>query len=282
MLFGLLMIATGFMQDGGSVSKSDNSVERGEIASILFTGMRVSKEALRSGVFSVNGRFRRPRSGVAEGVEGEVKIFCAFDSDADLFRFDRTEPRPLPSSDRKSEKVYELGTGKYIRTSDHALTWISPSSGQNIEFATAIGYHPTTIKPSGLIAPFDVRCLGLYLWIDLVNGTSFDHVFGVLSRASWFEVARDGKGAYRLRRHLGRRNDVHTLWIDENQGYSVVRSEVSRKALKNAESPASPYMSSEVSWLQSSGAWVPTKFKIESRESSTSQIQVRSYDYTFE
>ena len=92
----------------------------------LLTGMDDPRQRLRTGLYRASGRFISESKKVGR-LDGSVRIFSAFDYDAEKFRFDRTEPTregnaaPPDSKGRPNWKPKIIG-GQLIRLKDRAIS----------------------------------------------------------------------------------------------------------------------------------------------------------------
>lgn len=75
----------------------------------LLTAFADNQERIRSGIVRMEGTVL-DRSAAGNPIEGPVRLFVAFDVDAKLVRFDRTEPvRPPPRADGRRDDANPSG-----------------------------------------------------------------------------------------------------------------------------------------------------------------------------
>ena len=105
-----------------------------QLAKFVIAGLKSNKESLRSGEFTASGSLVRGVPFVDE-IAGELRIYCAFDFDRGLFRFERKEPQ---------RKTLEVDAAFVKRMEANALTpdeiaqWRTRSS--------ALGQHYVAVK----------------------------------------------------------------------------------------------------------------------------------------
>ena len=204
-------------------------------------------------------------------LQGDVQIYSAFDFDKDLIRFDQTRPFIRRIGE---DTITDQVTSKYVRTSEFAITWISPWKHEDHAIHTAVGIHPLTLKTRIVtlntltaVSWFDVRSLGLILWDDLMAGSPFGTSYEIWDKSRWVEVFPEANGIYRLRLTRGHRSGTYvpqTLWLDEHQGFSPVRLSYRLASAKPGQ-PDEFDFDCRVHWKLEAGVWVPASFRIEKR-----------------
>jgi len=235
----------------------------------VFKGMRANRERLQRGAFRAHGVYKSQGSTPASKLEGNVEILCAFDYAAGTFRFDRLEPARLISGD----KVVDRMGGKLYRTPKETVIW--PDG------APAAGVYPPDHPNDGIIKPFDVRAVGLYLGGSLDAGAPFEEMWRHFSVQKYETISEERKGLFQLKyvaKSTVRASHV-TLWIDEGAGFAPVRFETRHPDPKNPGKWLQPSWISQSSWSSVNGVWVPKTYRTE--VSFPGQL-TRSYDLAFE
>jgi hypothetical protein len=263
MLLIILATYTLAASDDGVQPAADSS-RKGQDAHVILAKMRESRDLLKSGSYRASGRVTTNRRSMGEQLPGSVTIFSAFDCDRAQLRFDRTQPVTRGFA---GDRFTYQETIKYIRTSEFAVTWLSPWEHKNTRMETAVGVYPPTIKPPLGLSPIDVRSLGLCLWDDFKAGMSFEACCDIWENNTLINVVPEANGIYRLRlERAGRRSASvpQTLWVDENQGFSPVRLSYVVPASEPGE-PEHVLSECHVRWKKEAGAWVPASLRFERR-----------------
>ena len=261
----IILAALALMATDSEPAVASDPKGQGQEAHALLAKMRASRDLLRSGTYRASGRILTNNGAPDPGpLQGDIQLFSAFDFDKELFRFDQTRPVFRQFGEHI---ITDQDTGKYVRTPEFAITWMSPWKQKNMARATAVGIHPPSLKPRRVVSWFDVRSLGLILWDDLMAGIPFSTSYEIWDKSRWVEVFPEANGIYRLRLVLGHRSGTYvpqTLWLDEHQGFSPVRLSY-RLASANPDQPDAFNFDCQVRWKQEAGVWVPTSFRIEKR-----------------
>src|SRR6266852_4610496 len=138
----------------------------GKTAEFLWSGVKTNIDRLQRDAFTaLDAVEATDKSGKSQ--TGNISIFCCFDYEKDLFRFDRDEPAFLTGADF----VKRLG-GKYARTPKQCDSWTLNGN--------SVVTWPAGKPASDIIRPFDVRSLGLYDWASLSRGYSFANMANAL------------------------------------------------------------------------------------------------------
>jgi len=232
----------------GAVPSTLTRQER-ELANLQLHGMKDSRDRLTSGVFRATGREQRiGRSGSPE-MDSPVEFFCAFDYEADLFRFERDVPAIRRNPEKEEKARVEREKGLYIRTPKYSLHWTHEQSDmvkrQNVD-----------AKPPRPATPFDVRSLGLAFSLDV--HVSFPKQTRALSEDEVVEVAEEAQGICRVLWETDQPGTFVTAWFDQQQGHSPIRVEVRVGDL--ADLPAAPLQRAKTTWTNISDVWVPRTF----------------------
>jgi hypothetical protein len=241
-----------------------HALRKGQDAHAILFKLKESRDLLKSGSYRASGRATTNRRSMGEQLPGGVTIFSAFDCDKALLRFDRTQP---VTRGFDGDKHTYQETIKYIRTSEFAVTWLSPWEHKNSRRETAVGIYPPTLKPPLGLSPIDVRSVGLCLWDDFKAGMSFEACCDMWENNALINVVPEANGIYRLRLERAGRRGVYvpqTLWVDENQGFSPVRLSYVVPGSEPAE-PEQLLSECQVRWKKEAGAWVPASLHFERR-----------------
>lgn len=108
----------------------------------------------------------------------------------------------------------------------------------------------------GHIAPFDIRCVGLFNFVGPYWERTFDTWYQGFSKAKLEEFSEEGKGVYRLKWMFGNRDAAATMWLDSSKGYSWIRYEVVALTVANEK------IVTETSWSEVNKAWVPVGLRL--------------------
>lgn len=297
--------------------QSDAPSEGQRITAAVFASLISGREELRSGIFKARGRVRKEAPVGWDDLEGDVEIFCAFDNNAGLLRFDRTEPAGrrvpsvppieanqstaksgstpnvspnLPNKNPRPQKYDNYLIQKkstYIRNLDSIVAWEAPWKPKDSgAVQTDVGIYPLDHDVSFIARPFDIHGLGLYFWSGFFHGTNFDKLQEALSPTQWNLENNDQKQIYHFTRNL-RRGEIQHLWVDKSRGFSPIRNLVVRRA----NGTDNEILSSQVDYKFLSGVWVPSSYQIEEKghprtsgnvvDRSNYEV-VNSYDLSFE
>jgi hypothetical protein len=220
-----------------------------ELADLQLRGMKDSRDRLTSGVFRASGTEYRA-GGLGSPNAGEpVKVFCAFDYKANLFRFDRDMPFLIGNRHSRRPFKVDREKGMYVRTPEYSLDWTTEQPDQ--VFRRAPG-----AKPPALAIPFDVRCLGLAYTGTLTHDVSFRERYQGFSESRIVAAVDEGGGACRVTWEAKKfPGTFETVWFDQRQGYSPIRIE-----LRAGSPSASLLQLGETTWRQIMGVWVPRTF----------------------
>lgn len=187
--FSLTFIPIMAMTDSTTNAADMVAGQKGDTFQFVWSGLKDNRERLRRGVYHANGCFvdDDPYWG---RLDGKVTIFCAFDYDKNLFRFDRMEPErrgkqkiilgpeglkalpkhdPKKVGDPKEAWTIENSAGIWAVTERESIIW-------NMA-AHTVGIYKPHEKPGSVIKPFDVRTVGLLYWGNLERGTSWKDTF---------------------------------------------------------------------------------------------------------
>lgn len=197
-------------------------------------------------------RRKQIRSGVFEAVEyrsNRTNIYCAFDHDKRLFRFDRS------GWDESAAKV----DFRYIRVAEKQM--VRDRDGRTFIFGTK--WKPYQRR----FDPFDVRLLGVHTWAGQHRlGMEFDRVQKFYANEeSWSQVTVGPDK--RLRIDFKYKNESSTwgqsLWFNESEGLTPVRLEVHFFGRNRKQDR--PIEMVQTSWKKFKEVWVPMTVHAERR-----------------
>lgn len=225
--------------------------DRREMAELQLRGMKDSRDRLASGAFRAKGRRQRvyPKS---PPLDAPVEFYCAFDYARGLFRLDRDMPVLRSGTEPDSKPAVVREKSKYARTPLRSFHWSDVQPGM-------VTARDSEAQPAGEMAAFDPRALGLLLVHDLEYNSKFEQLLAFLTKQELIEVVQEGPRICRLTWAFGKDNHLRrTVWFDREQGYAPVRME-----LRRSWAPEPPMQTSETTWAEVSGAWVPKSFSIQ-------------------
>lgn len=258
------VLATAQIQDAQVV------VSQRDLDSVAFVlaGMEDARSQVRSGVFRASGRLRseHPVNGRSEG---PVEIYCVFDHDRDILRFDREEPIDVVTRNRGTVK--EIASSKFVRTPDSTIHWGGAS-------APRITLRPSGTPPTVAMRPFDVRALGIASLSALDHGDDYHTLLERVYRRAQVLDARVEDGVHRVTWLLNE-GVRRTVWVDSNRGFTPLRF-VQREANGPQDGDAlSPLWGSEtlncdVSWSERQSVWLPIAISI----TLTGKNRQKAYD----
>lgn len=272
----LLMIAAS-SGEGSTAPKTDQAGDRGKGLTLpfLLAGLRDNNDRIRSGVVRVQGRKLDddPKGG---RLEGEIRLFIAFDQEHGLFRFDRTEPgRAEP---RPGDPPTPPGTapsrsfgGKFARTPEGTI--------YRLDGDASINMGTLQKDPPAVVSPFDPRAIGLYYYSDFERNVPLDTVIKSWDRGDAIEVVREADGLYRLRRvDEGPISSRTTIWLDTERGYTPIRLETNDKKT-GSDDWSDAITLSQTTYQKLGNVWVPKTYHIDDRQFHP---RLLAYDLVFE
>ncbi|MEX2121949.1 MAG: hypothetical protein WD847_20380 [Pirellulales bacterium] len=235
-----------------------------DVARLVLAGYRDNRERLRSGIYRATGKrsYNSKRHGFDTTVD--MSLFCAFDFDRQLFRFDRTEPHFNPKTAGDS-----MG-GKFVRTVDRVI--------QRHDGGDTVTIQPAGARPLHGILPFDIRGIGSLNLPEVERGTQVERAFaspaGFLAEEKIEAAVAESDRIYRLSWLLANGQARRTIWFDAAAGYSPIR-------LEDRYVPGEAMAIVEVAWSNESGVWVPSTARLETRTGSLETQDIRSYSIAF-
>jgi hypothetical protein len=212
------------------------------LAKYILAGLRSEHDSFRSGVFRATGTLVR-RASSAKSRTRKIQLFCAFDTDRGVFRFDRHELGTPPDNANPDQHCI------YIRTRDQSIH--SSDSGP----ASVTTIRPPEHKP--LCRPFDARLIGLAMPQELerLSHAQFMNFFD--SQQEVAEVDRIGE-TYRVTWVSGRTGGLRrTIWFDEGIAFAPIRFEF---RAKEGSGVSNIMHSMEAKWTRTAGTVVPIEF----------------------
>lgn len=148
-----------------------------QVATTCLQGWKQVRDQLRCGVFSTRGRQFALGTGQYPDLDVPIEIFCAFDYDRDLFRYDGRKPQRVSTGEGpQMAKGNSQAVGfeerdaieKFARGPKQAVTWCSVNP-------LTVGLHPVpfSFRARAMLPPLDVRILGLGLWRTVISGLGY-------------------------------------------------------------------------------------------------------------
>jgi hypothetical protein len=221
----------------------------------LLAAFADNQQRFRSGVMRAVGTVSSKSSEFGP-VNGPVTIFCAFNVDAELFRFDRTEPRPKslwrPASTGPNNAGPTTVGGKYAETPKRFVAW----NAERPKHVRLLPIHLPKQSVGSVVSPFDPRILGLANWITVRHRYDASAMIPDLSKrlaGRPVAVTEPRPGLYRVRwaePHGGLEID-----FDRDVGHMPVRHV--DLAVPAAGRPPVPFGSAVTTWQAQSGVYVP-------------------------
>lgn len=257
-----------------------------------WAGMTNHRQQLRKGIVSMTGRLVDDNPTVVK-LDGPTRILCAFDLDAQKFRFDRTEPYvvdttavaeskpkpgtkvPPPQSAARTagaaRYAQKIGGGQFVRVPGKSFYHVNgEATVSTVQENEAPLYEART---------FDLRGIGLYHWLDLQETVDLDKVLASWTSVEPDQVVADDQGVVRMRWTFAQGMAQRTFWLDTKKGFTPARFEVRWKDDKSPSGWSDPRVVSQSTWEERSGAWVPTTYRIEDHHGSD---RTRIYELAFD
>jgi hypothetical protein len=213
---------------------------------------------------------------------GPVELFSAFDYEKKLLRFDRKEQllagTIMGGDDDKNPShqapVPSEQGGKLVLTPTATDIW-------HLGDSMAITYPPEK-DVSRSVRPFDVRAVGLYDWLGMMKGYSFEQMYSTYLKMAVDSVEEKGRvHKLILLAPAGRRAMRIEIWLDATRGFSPVRMQ---RCFRSGNSPTGqwshPDVIVETAWDEQNGIWLPKSWKIASYSRDSRLIE--RYDLAFE
>jgi hypothetical protein len=245
----------------------------------VLTGFQDSRQRLKTGVCSVQGR-KIDIDPVYGRLEGEVRLFVAFDYDAGLLRFDRTEPiRVGPDGNRdplpKAGWVVGSEVGKYVKTPSRTLMWINDNPRTATKGALVV--HGPGLRAYKQASPFDIRVVGAGNYLVYTKNGQLDAlVAGLRSREGEAQVERPAPD----RARLVFRSTVSEIRIefDESRQFVPTRC-VATDRRPDGKLADRPSFESSTDWVKQVGVELPARLQLRYAASPQQEL---SYDLNFE
>jgi hypothetical protein len=229
-------------------------------AAFLLSGVKTSRDSLRSGAFRATGRHSTAH-GSGRRRAGDVEIFAAFDIDRDRNRFDRREDVGWERGNAPREVAPVVA--RFVRTAAETLHF--NSLGGPVFVASV------DERPGPFVKAFDIRAIGMGTLADLEAGSTFEELLAQRTTAGVSMVKEDGRDVFVLEWKFVFEQAPPTvlrLWIDEAHGYSPIKCEVVVPTQSDSPAAGNPiterlHFRGECSWTVMHGVWVPTAFSAE-------------------
>lgn len=253
-----------------------------ERMSFLTAAFVDNAERLRSGIYRAHGSKRDGIEGNDRfpAYKGDVEIFCAFDRDAGLFRFDRAEPQLFESAPDEPIQHVQLQM-TFIRTRDasiHAVNgWYEAANWE-------VHIRPSTDAPSEYVQPISLQAIGLGLWNDVHNFKPMSELLANFHERELAMFEEEEHGLYQLKQLLthpdGNQSEV-LFWFSESQGYLPIESQLAFAGMLGQEFPE-PIETARVTWSRINDVWVPQSLSMLQRVPSRKAGRVSSYELFFD
>lgn len=245
----------------------------------VLAGFSSSRHRLKTGACSLHGT--KVETDPAYGrIEGPVKLFAAFDTEAELLRFDRVEPVRLNESLERAtlpQDGWITGTltGKYVKSSSRVLYWLdhTPKKGRT----GGVGIYPASTPAPVQVSPFDLRSVGAMWYHSYLTNLQLDTLLIALNKqAVSGKAVVLGNGITRLSFRV--KTTETRIDFDETRQFVPLRCET---YLCNKDGTAGnrPDFTTTTEWIQISGLWVPAALKLWYEAGPGSST---SYDLTFD
>jgi hypothetical protein len=280
----------------------------------LLQGIAERAAALKSAVFSAHGRKEGARNDEKDDKEqaanGDVFIHGAIDGGR--LRFDYREPNLFISPEKmqkpvmnkenltreqaaeiarveaENKKPSKLTKMDMVRTRMETYLIKTPTktafwySWPNVTNSNVFLGPANREIPAELIRRFDINALGLYGMIDFERGKELKELLETYRSHKAFEVKDAGKGLFTLT-FLFDNEVTSNHWamdIDTLHGFTATRFRLTEynKPLR----ATAITQSSDVTWKQVNGAWVPETFKIWSGNARSRAFHSLELTFTFQ
>ena len=220
----------------------------------------------------MEGAVTRRRAGPGS-IDVPVSIYCAFDADAQRYRFDRSElVRPAPTGEvgvpppDASKTV--TGGGKYVETPERVIAW-------NAEFPKYVRYYPVGYPRrhvARFINPFDPRILGLANWIIVSHDSKPNQLVPSFRKRlveATATVSEPRPGLIRVR-WLEKRQGLE-IDFDRAVGYMPVR--YADILSVKAGVASDPIVSAVTTWQARGGVYVPVTARFQDGRDDAPDLQ---------
>lgn len=200
------------------------------------SGLKKHRLVLDSGVFRAYG-VRQTKTW-----SRKIELFCAFDFTAHKLRFDRREGK------KGGDGFTEY---KYIQTEKNKIICQENGAG--------IAVLPIDSPVRSKSVPFDVRTLGIANYGDLLNFAGFDDLHAAMAKNAPLKVTTTEEGLTRIESESPGQV-ISDLWLNEKAGFTIIRKENWTTDAETGQRDKEG--TSDVTWLQKSGVWVPKSFRL--------------------
>jgi len=239
-----------------------------QLAQFALAGLKNGRSKLTSGVYRAHGKLDRSTE-VVDPVVGPIEIFCAFDYNQSLMRFDRAEPLWVARGTSTTKRIEQYG-GKFVSTPDMAIELLSGNSAGEITAAP---------RPNKAIRPFDIRMVGVSGWGTLDTRLTLDQMVDIYRRFYVLvSASADANDEYTLRWTDKAAELRAELRLDGKKEFAPVRFEVRFRNEKVGRDEWGKVINvSTVSWSRINDVWVPHVWHDEETTGTT-----KKRDLTFE
>jgi hypothetical protein len=197
-------------------------------------------------------------------LEGRVDIFCAFDFSSGRFRFDRSEPARLRDRNTLVDAKIEGPAGSW-RAVEQRNQFIQTKKARTFFKAgeKAVSVEPLTSTRTSEASPFDIRCLGMGLFIDLLQFCPYEELEAAYAKDIPESIVQEDKDLTRVTWRT--KSHEITMWVSEAKGFSPCRLELREKKKTKGTGKSGWILAetSEVSWQEVSNTWVPKTFRVQ-------------------
>jgi hypothetical protein len=250
------------------------------LADFVLTGFLDSRLRLKTGICEVIGT-KSQRETSFDRLDGEVRLFVAFDHDAGLLRFDRREPvrigrtSGLPE-DARPPADWHVGVmvGKSVKTPSRSLLHLShaPDDAKG----GALMVHKPDFRLPVQSGPFDLRAVGAVSTSGYTSGGRIEGLYNGMKSNRGMRVTVDGR-AYRLVYPSPHSNSVLSWEFDGGRQFVAVRHEV-RPLAEGGSANRWPFFESTTEWQRQAGLQVPARLRTHDERSADNYT---TYDLAF-
>ncbi|MCA9125103.1 MAG: hypothetical protein KDB05_07595 [Planctomycetales bacterium] len=250
--FALLGIS---LLPAASIAQPGDVLLPAEVARYLHAGMIDARSKLRTGSFRATGTWVESDSR-GESLSLDWEVFCAFDHDRNLFRFDQQMELPdaLPQGVEAETQPATLSVvkTKLVTDPEGVIYWCDEESAK-------IELWGPTFEPSRRLYDFDVRCAGLLGVYSFGRGLTVEEFCKAWSSTKVREVT-NRSGLQRIEFHNNESEVLFAQTIDERRGFTPIHAEFRDLALAG---PSATFDQAELiskgstTWKQINEQWVP-------------------------
>lgn len=239
-------------------------------AEVVLTGFKDSRERLSTGMYRLVGRTIKSAEGQrtdapppgekqspSAGSKQEIAVFCAFDFERRVVRFDRTQPERVVDS--------VAGVTRYVHTPEATIEWSNDTP--DTVFITSPD-QPV----NRTVSPFDIRGIGIVSWRSILVNMQFPELYAILSKQKITECVRESNGLIRVSWLYGDNESGRRVALfDDKKGFTPQRTDVFSRS-KDVE--VLEY-STETNWGERGRTWVPTSMRMDHFSNSKVYLSVQ-------